>query len=129
MDGLNKTILIVEDEEILSKNLAEHFFQAGYQALVARNGVEALKLAKENKPAVILLDIILPEMDGLDVLATLKSDMKLQAIPIIVMSNLEQGEEIKEALKLGATDYLVKSQHSMAEIADIIKKYLPQQNK
>lgn len=129
MDGLNKTILIVEDEEILSKNLAEHFTQEGYQVLVAKDGVEALKLVKENKPTIILLDIILPQMDGLDVLTALKGDLGFRTIPVIVMSNLEQGEEIKEALKLGATDYFVKAQHSMVEIAEIIKKYLPQQDK
>lgn len=79
---------------------------------------------KHHTPDLIILDLILPKKDGFEVLETIKADSKLKAIPVIVLSNLGQDEEIKKALALGAVDYMVKAQHPMNEIVVRIKKYI-----
>lgn len=117
-------ILIVEDEEILMRLLQEKFAKENFSIKTANDGEMALSLAKDFKPDIILLDIILPKKDGLQVLAELKSDIELLNIPVIMISNLGEDEKIKNALDLGAKDYLIKAQHSVDEIVEKAKKCL-----
>lgn len=117
-------ILIIEDEEILSKVLEEKFKRAGFDTAIATNGDEAFPMAKKFSPDVILLDLILPKKNGFDVLKDLKSDADLKTAPIIVLSNLGQDEEIKRALELGASDYMVKTQHPINEVIEKVKNLL-----
>src|SRR3990167_9045667 len=108
-------ILLVEDEEILIKVLQEKFEQGRFSVTLAMDGESATRLAKSAHPDLIVLDLILPKKSGFDVLKELKADPQLQKIPVIVLSNLGQDEEIKQALAAGAVDYLVKTQHPINE--------------
>jgi DNA-binding response OmpR family regulator len=117
-------ILIVEDENTLSFVLEEKFRNGGYEVTIAKDGEEAISLAGKITPDIILLDLILPKKGGLEVLEELKADVKLKSIPVIVLSNLEGDEIIKKALKLGAEDYYVKTQHPIGEILEKVEARL-----
>lgn len=112
-------ILIVEDEHPLSHALELKFTHEGFACTVANNGVEGLKEANTGKYAVILLDLIMPEMDGFTFLEQLK-----KKTPVIVLSNLGQNEDRERAKTLGAKDYLVKSNTPITEIVKIVKTFL-----
>ena len=117
-------ILIVEDEEILAKVLQEKFEKEDFKTVLAVDGELAISLAKSTRPNLIILDLILPKKSGFEGLKELKDDPELKTIPVIVLSNLGQDEEIKRALALGATDYLVKTQHPIKEVIEKVKGYL-----
>lgn len=117
-------VLIVEDEEALSNIVKEEFKNEGHEAKVAKDGEEALKMAKSFSPDIILLDLVLPKKGGLDVLSELKADADLKAVPVIVLSNLAEDENIKKALALGAEDYFVKTQHSIYEVIEKVQKHM-----
>jgi len=122
-------ILIVEDEDTLSGVIKEEFKDAGYVIKVAKDGEEAINLAKVFLPQLILLDLVLPKKGGLDVLSEIKSDSNLKDIPVIVLSNLAEDESIKKALSLGAEDYFVKAQHSIYEVLEKVHKYMAKAKK
>ncbi len=117
-------ILIVEDEEVLYRVLEEKFEKADFAVKVAEDGERAMSLVKSFHPDLVLLDLILPKKDGFEVLQELKADPGLKQIPVVVLSNLGQDEEIKKALDLGAVDYLVKVQHPINEVVEKVRKYL-----
>jgi len=119
-----KTILFVEDESALQKTFGDILQQEGYEMISALDGEIGLRLAKENKPNLILLDLILPKIHGFDVLKKLKEDNETKEIPVIVLTNLEGLEDVEKALELGATTYLVKTQYSLEEVVQKIKKAL-----
>lgn len=117
-------ILLVEDDTFLigmyvSKLELEHF-----QTLVATNGLQGWEMAKQNKPDLILLDIILPEMDGFEMLTELKRNPETRAIPVILLTNLGQKKDIEHGLALGASDYLVKAHFMPSEVIEKIKKVI-----
>ncbi len=119
-----KLILIVEDDPIL-KNLLGHTFAGKYQALYASNGAEALTLFEQYKPALVMLDLLMPGVDGFAVLEGVRGRTDaLKDVPIIVVSNLGQEKDIERAKSLGATDYLVKAENSIDEIVAKIDKAL-----
>jgi DNA-binding response OmpR family regulator len=111
-----KKILIIEDESALQKTLGEVLSQQGYEVLSALNGEIGLKLAQSKKPDLILLDLILPKIHGFDVLKKIKDNPETREIPVIVLTNLESIEDIKKAMELGATTYLVKANYSLEEL-------------
>ena len=117
-------ILIVEDEKALSEVLSDEFESHDFKVEVAEDGEEALEKVKSFGPDLILLDLLLPKKDGFEVLETIKADQKLKAIPVIILSNLGQDEEIKRGLLLGAKDYFVKTQHPLKEVVEKVKHYL-----
>lgn len=117
-------ILIVEDEEILRDVLEEKFKKEDFDTKVAIDGEAGLQAVEDFEPDLILLDLIMPKMDGFEVLEALKSNPKAKNIPVIVLSNLNQDEEIKKALALGAVDFLVKTQHPINEVVEKVRKYL-----
>ncbi len=114
-------IVIVEDEESLSKALNEKFSRSGFETYLAKNGIEAIEVIKKVVPDIIALDILIPNKNGMKVLEEIKADPELKDIPVIVLSNLSQDEDIKTALKLGAEDYMVKTQHPINEIVEKFK--------
>lgn len=116
-----KKILFVEDEEALQKTLGEYLRREGFEVTPALDGELGLKLANEVKPDLILLDIILPKIDGLEVLKNLKENKQTKEIPVIILTNLENLEEVQKALELGATTYLVKANYSLEEVVEKIK--------
>lgn len=117
-------IFIIEDEEALRKVLREKFEKAGFEVAVAEDGQAGVEGAKKEEPDIILLDLILPKRDGFDVLEDLKADALTKGIPVIVLSNLGEDENLKKALKMGAEDYLVKTQHPINEVVERIKNRL-----
>ncbi len=119
-----KKILFIEDEPSLQKTLGDILRGNGYEVINALNGEIGLRLAQSEKPDIILLDIILPKMNGLEVLEILKNNKETKNIPVIVLTNLESMEDINKAIELGAVAYLVKAEYSMEEVIDKIKKAL-----
>ncbi len=117
-------ILVVEDDPIL-KNLLGHTLAGKYQTLYASNGHEAISLYEANKPKLILLDLMLPDMDGFAVLQALRArEDEGKTVPIIIVSNLGQQSDKDKALSLGANDYLVKADVSVEEIVAKIQGML-----
>jgi len=119
-----KKILFIEDESALQKNLSDLFSRENYETISALDGEIGLSLAKNKKPDLILLDLILPKASGFDVLKKLKEDKDTKNIPVIVLTNLESMGDIEKTLALGATTYLVKSSYSLDEVLEKVKKTL-----
>jgi len=119
-----KTILIVEDDKFLRELISRKLSGEGFDALEAVDGEEGIKKIKEGKPDLVLLDLILPGIDGFEVLARLREDPEISSIPVIILSNLGQREEVEKGLKLGAIDYLIKAHFTPGEIIEKIKNVL-----
>lgn len=115
-------ILFIEDEFVLQKTIGEFLRKKGYRIIHALNGEEGLNLATEEKPDLILLDLILPRLNGFEVLRRLKEDAKTQNIPVIILTNLENPSDIEKSIELGATTYLVKSDQNLDDIAEKVGK-------
>jgi len=121
---MSKKILFVEDESALQKTFGDVLTKEGYDMISALDGEAGLRLAKERKPDLILLDLILPKMDGFEVLKQLKKEVETKAIPVIVLTNLERVVDIEKAIEAGATTYLVKANYTLEEVLEKIKKAL-----
>lgn len=114
-------VLIVDDEEILRRIYSDRLTFEGYTVETAADGEEALQKMGANTPNLILLDILMPKLNGLQVLEQMNANPTLKAIPVIVLSNVANDENIKKALALGARDYLLKTNFSPNEIITKIK--------
>ncbi len=119
---MGKNILIIEDDEFLIGLLGKKLKSEGFEVSMAKDGKTGAKKAKQEKPDLVLLDLLLPEIDGFEVLAMLKSDPEVKNIPVLVLSNLDQKSDIDKVIKLGAMEYLIKAQSTPEEIVDRIKK-------
>lgn len=119
-----KKILIVEDDKFLRELIAQKLLKENYDIAEAVDGERGIEAVKKEKPDLVLLDLILPGIDGFGVLAKIKEDPELAKIPIIILSNLGQKEDIERGLKLGADDYLIKAHFTPGEIIEKIKGVL-----
>lgn len=119
-----KTILFIEDESTLQKTFGDILTQDKYKMISALDGKIGLRLAKSEKPDLILLDLVLPSMHGFEVLKRLKQDPETKEIPVIILTNLEKMEDVEEAIELGAKTYLVKTQYRIEEVMEKVKKAL-----
>ena len=119
-----KTILIIEDDKFLRELIAQKLIKEGFEISEAVDGEEGIKKIKEEKPDLVLLDLILPGIDGFEVLSKMKEDPALASIPVIILSNLGQKEDVEKGLKLGAVDYLIKAHFTPGEIIEKIKAAL-----
>lgn len=117
-------ILFVEDELSLQKTMTDFLKSEKYEVVNAYDGESGLTAAQKEKPDLILLDLIIPKMDGFSVLASLKSNPETSAIPVIVLTNLEGTKDVEQALELGATTYLVKANYTLEEVISKIKDSL-----
>lgn len=126
-ENKKQKILIVEDEAILQKALQEILLQENYEVVSALNGELGLEMAVSEIPDIILLDLIMPKMDGFEVLEGLKKNEKTKEIPIIILTNLGGTEDVQKALVLGATNYVVKADHDLSEIVKKIKGIIGQE--
>lgn len=118
-------ILFIEDESALQSAIAEALGEKeGYQIVQAMDGEMGLRLAKEEKPDLILLDLILPKKDGFWVLEELRQNPATKDLPVVVLSNLDSTEDIERVMSLGAKMYLVKTEYQLSEIARKIKDVL-----
>lgn len=118
------SILIVEDDKFLRELLVRKLETVGFQTSAAVDGQEALVKIKEELPQIILLDLVLPGIDGFEVLKQIKEDDKTNKIPVIILSNLGQREEVERGIKLGAADYLIKAHFTPEEIIEKVKGIL-----
>lgn len=117
--GGNKKILVVEDDQILMKALNMELLSAGFQVFPAENGAIGIEVYKKSKPDLVLLDLLMPKMNGFEFLEKLKPKA-----PVIVLTNLSQDEDKARAMKLGAMDYFIKSATNLSEITKKINKIL-----
>jgi DNA-binding response OmpR family regulator len=121
------TLLLVEDDSFLIEILVKKFKAADFRVVHAGDGKEALRKAHDEEPDIIMLDIILPGMNGFEILEKLKSDETLADIPVAFLSNLGQKEDVEKGKKLGAVDFIVKANHSLDEIVkrtgELIEKH------
>lgn len=117
-------VLIVEDDPALSNLYDEKFKREGFGTIVAKDGKSGLEIAFQKLPDFILLDILLPKMNGLDFLVKLRQHPTAGSIPVIVLTNLAERSEQERALKLGAKEYLAKAMHSPEDIVNRAKSYL-----
>ncbi|MFA4998505.1 MAG: response regulator [Candidatus Paceibacterota bacterium] len=119
--GSSKKILIVEDDKFLRELISRKLLSEGYNIVEAVDGEEGIRKVKEEKPDLILLDLILPGADGFEVLTKTKADPSVSSVPVIILSNLGQKEDVERGLKLGAVDYLIKAHFTPGEIVEKIK--------
>ena len=117
-------ILVAEDDKFLANAYRVKLIKEGFDALIVSNGEEVLKSLEAFNPDVILLDLMMPKIDGFIVLQILRSTDKWKTIPIIITSNLGQKEDIEKGMNLGATDYIVKSDTSISDILVKIRTYI-----
>ena len=119
-----KTILIVDDEPSLSSALLDVFSRSGYDVIMAENGEQGLKSAKNNHPDIILLDIIMPVMDGSTMLAKLRQDTWGKQAKVIMLTNLSAPEEEAASLSKNVEDYIIKSDWKIKDVVDLVNKKL-----
>jgi len=119
-----KKILIIEDDKFLRELIAQKLLNEKYDIAEAVDGEAGVKAAQKEKPDIILLDLILPGIDGFEVLSRIKSAPEISNIPVIILSNLGQKEDIDRGLKIGATDYMIKAHFTPAEIISKIKSII-----
>jgi len=117
-------ILLIEDDAFLLSMYAAKFELENFKTLAVDNGEKGLELAKKELPDVILLDIMLPEMDGFEVLREIKNNEALRATMVILLTNLSQREEVEKGLALGAEDFLVKAHFTPSEVVEKVKQKL-----
>lgn len=119
-----KKILIVEDEQALLDLLVEKFEAESFEVIVAVDGKKGLKKIEEEKPDLVLLDIIMPVLDGMSVLTEMRKQDWGKSIPVIVLSNLSDEEKVAECEKQGIYEYLIKSDWQMDDVVKKVKKKL-----
>ncbi|HBC72549.1 MAG: Response regulator receiver protein [Candidatus Amesbacteria bacterium GW2011_GWB1_47_19] len=119
-----KRILLVEDDKFLLGALKAKFSGPDYEVRTAPNGEEGMKVLREFAPDVILLDLVMPKMDGFAMLEMIKGDTKLKNIPVVVSSNLGQSEDVSRAKALGASDYIIKTNMSLADLKKRVDHFI-----
>lgn len=117
-------VLLVEDEPMIVEMYKLRLEEDGYEVLTTDKGSEALAMAKEQKPDAILLDVMLPEIDGFTILQGLKDQSATKKIPVLMLTNLGQESDQLKGEQLGAEGYFIKSQHTPAEVLNEIKRIL-----
>ena len=117
-------ILLIEDDEFLVRMYESKLSMEDFAVATALNGEQGLKLVQKQKPDVILLDIMMPTMDGWEVLKALNARKETKNIPVILLTNLGQKDEVEKGLALGAVDYLIKAHFTPAEVVEKIKKVI-----
>ncbi len=121
---MGSKILVVEDDKFLRELICRKLIKEGYDVHEAVDGEDGLKKAKEAMPDLVLLDLILPGIDGFEVLARIKENPKTSILPIVILSNLGQKDEVEKGLKLGAIDFLIKAHFTPEEIVEKIRAIL-----
>lgn len=119
-----KKILLVEDDPFLSEIYATKFEEGGFAVSILENGVLGIEKIKEQKPDIILLDIVMPKVDGFELLRMIKDDSEAVNIPVVILSNLGEQENVERGLALGAAAYLVKAHYTPTEVVAKVKSIL-----
>lgn len=125
MAAAKPKVLLVEDDTMLVDMYSLKFDGEGFEVWKAGNGIEGLKAIEDHgAPDIILLDVIMPQMDGFSMLQQVKSQAKLKNVPVILLTNLGQDNDIKRGMELGATDYLVKANLTPAQVVEKVRAIL-----
>jgi len=122
--SIKTKILIVEDDAFLAGIYSNKFDKEGFEVFLAGDGETGLKLAQTKHPDIMLLDILMPKLDGFEVLEKIKASEATRDIPVILLTNLGQKEDVDKGLKLGAADYLIKAHFMPAETVEKVRKVL-----
>ena len=117
-------VLIIEDDQRINKVYMAKLSVEGIAVVTALDGEEGLRKIYSEKPDLILLDLMLPQKSGFEILKEIKQDPKVKDIPVLILSNLAQEKEVEKGLELGAEDYLVKTDYSIQQVMEKIKKAL-----
>lgn len=120
----NAKILLVEDDSAIQEMYQLKFSQEGNTVLVARDGEEGLQLAQSEQPNVILLDVIMPKLDGFAVLEKLRNNPVTKDIPVVMLSNLGQQADVEKGKAMGAADYIIKASLTPSQVYDKISTYI-----
>lgn len=123
-EGEQKLVLLVEDDVFLAGIYQKKFEVEGFRVSLAENGERGLADAKKKRPDIILLDILLPKLDGFAVLKALKQDKQLKDIPVILLTNLGQKDDVEKGVEMGAADYLIKIHFKPSEVVAKVRKVL-----
>ena len=119
------TVMLVEDDKLLQNALRKVLEDAGYEVIEAISAEEAFKLLQEVRPGIIFMDIVIPgEVDGFQLLKLLKADDKYKTIPVIMLTNLEQINQMDRALEIGALDYVIKANTELSQVVDLVDKHI-----
>ena len=124
MDKKQTHVLLVEDDTFLAGIYQKKFEMEGFKVSVAGDGEKGLLDAKKKKPDIILLDILLPKLDGFGVLAKLKAEAATKKIPVILLTNLGQKDDVEKGLQTGAVDYLIKAHFKPSEVVEKVRTVL-----
>lgn len=119
-----KSVLFIEDDAFLARIYVKTFEDCGFEVRLASNGEDGLKLAARDRQDLIILDILLPGMDGFEVLEKLKADPAVKDVPVIILSNLGQRDDVERATDLGAAGYMIKAHALPQEVARKAKEVL-----
>jgi len=117
-------ILTIEDDKFLRELIKRKLQSESFESIEAVDGEEGLQQVRAQKPDLVLLDLMLPGIDGFEVLSRMKKSPELSSIPVIILSNLGQRDDIEKGLKIGAVDYLVKAHFTPNEIVEKVKQAL-----
>jgi len=127
--GKHYKILIVEDEEELLEMYRAKLEVDGFEVYVASDGDAGFMVAKSSLPDLVLLDILMPKVDGYSMLKKMKKDEVVKNIPVVIFSNLSQKEEIEKGFRLGAKDYIIKTSITPSELVERVKEFLEKYKK
>lgn len=119
-----KKILLVEDDPFLSEIYATKFEEAGFKISVARDGSLGLQKVREENPDILILDIVMPNVDGFEFLRILKQDQAIKNIPVIILSNLGEQEDVERGFRMGALAYIIKAHYTPTEVVSKVKSIL-----
>ena len=119
-----KRVLIVDDDEFLLEMYALKFKQSGFEVQIAENGKKALELIPSYAPDVVLLDVVMPSMDGFEVLETIKKEKLAPNALVMMLTNLGQKDDTERGFSLGADDYVVKAHFTPSEVVEKVKKII-----
>jgi|SRR5680860_1474746 len=117
-------VFIIEDDFYISEMYRIKFESEHFKITIFNSGIEGIKVMKSEIPDIILLDIVMPKMDGFDVLKIIRSEQKLKNVPVVMLTNLSQKENIERCFELGANGYIVKSHFTPSEVVKKVRSYL-----
>jgi DNA-binding response OmpR family regulator len=119
-----RRVLVVEDDRVLRRACQASLVQRGFTVLVAADGEEGLRLAREERPDLVLLDLLMPKLDGVGVLRALRADPATAALPVVVLSNSSREADLAEVQRLGVAGYFVKADLSLQELGERVRRLL-----
>ncbi|TSC89182.1 MAG: response regulator receiver protein [Parcubacteria group bacterium Gr01-1014_3] len=119
-----KNLLVIEDDIIFQKTILEALKDAGFNVIIAENGQDGLKKTKEHKPDLVIADIVMPKMNGIEFLKALKQDKEIAEIPVVMLTAYENMAMVNDAIRLGCRGYLEKTRLTLDDLADKIRNFL-----